>query len=49
MVNDFQNVGLLQTGDRLSLFVVVHEDDLLAPGTQQVIPGQRADNVLVLI
>lgn len=44
MVDDFQDLGFLQTGDGLSPFVVIHQDHPLAPGTEQVILIQKSGN-----
>ena len=49
MVHDLQDLRLLQPRHGLGLFVMVHQDHLLAPGTQQMIPGQRTDYMLILI
>ena len=49
VVDDLQNLRLIQTLYGLRPLIVVHQHHTLAPGAQQVIPGQRADNVLVLI
>ena len=42
MVDDLQNVGALHALHSLASLVVVHEDDLLAPGAQQVPAGDHA-------
>ena len=49
VVHDLQNLSLVQTGHGLCLLVVVHQHDLLAAGTEQMEPGQRADNFVVLV
>ena len=49
VVHDLQNVRLIQAGHRLGLFIVVHQDYLLAPGTQQMESGQGSHHVLIFI
>ena len=49
VVHDLQNVRLIQTGHRLGLFVVVHQNYPLAPGTQQMESGQGSHHVLIFI
>ena len=49
VIHDLQNGGLIQTVDGLSLLIVVHQDDLLAAGAQQMMTAQRAHHFLVLI
>ena len=48
-VDDAQDLRLLDAGDGLSQLVVVHQHHLLAPGLQQVVAGQRAHHLLVLV
>ena len=49
VVDDLQDVYLLQTGDGLGDLVVIHQNHLLAAGTQQMITGERAHHLLVLV
>ena len=49
VIHDLQDICLIQTRYRLGLFVVVHQDHPLAPGTQQMEPGQGTYHPLVLI
>ena len=49
VIHDLQDLRLLQTPDGLGLFVVVHEDDPLAAGTQQMEPGQGAHHTLLIV
>ena len=49
VVDDLQNLRLIQAGNGLGPLVVVHQHHALAPGTQQVIPGQGAHDFFVLV
>ena len=42
MVDDFQNPGVFHPFRRLGLFVVIHQNQLLAPGSQQIPAGNHA-------
>ena len=47
VVDDGQDVRLLQPGDRLRRLVVVHQHHLLAPGLDQVVPGEGTHDTLL--
>ncbi len=47
MVDDGQNIRLLQPGNRLGRLVVVHQHHLLAPGLDEVVPGEGAHHPLL--
>ena len=49
VVDNLQNVRLIQAGNGLGPLVVVHQHHALAPGTQQVIPGQGAYDFFILV
>ena len=49
VVNDGQNFRLFQSGHGLGGLVVVHQHNPLAPGAQQMIPGQHAGHTLVFV
>ena len=49
VVDDAQDLRLLDAGYGLGQLVVIHQHHLLAPGLQQVIPGQGADDLLLLV
>ncbi len=49
VVDDPDDLGLIQPGDCLAEFVVIHEDDLFPAGTDQVITGQGADHFVLVI
>ena len=49
VVDDLQNLRLIQTLYGLRPLIVVHQHHTLAPGAQQVIPGQGADDLFVLV
>ena len=49
MVDDLQNLRLIQARNGLGPLVVVHQHHALAPGAQQVIPGQSAHDFFVLV
>ena len=49
VVHDLQNLRLVQASHRLGLLVVVHQNDLLAAGAQQVESGQSSRNLAMLI
>ena len=49
MVDNGENFRFLQTGDGLGSLVVVNQNHLLAPGAEQMIPGQNANDLLVAV
>ena len=49
VVDDLQNLRLIQARNGLGPLVVVHQHHALAPGAQQVIPGQSAHDFFVLV
>ena len=49
VVDDAQDLRLLDAGYGLGQLVVIHQHHLLAPGLQQVIPGQGAYHLLLLV
>ena len=49
MVDDGDDVRLLQAGDGLGRLVVVHQHHPLPPGTDQVVAGQRAHHLLLVV
>ena len=49
MVHDLQDLRLLQTQNRLSLLIVVHQNDTLTAGPQQMIAGQHTHHTLLLV
>lgn len=49
VVDDLQNLRLIQTLHGLRPLIVVHQHHTLAPGAQQVIPGQGANDLFVLV
>ena len=49
VIDDFDDFGLVEAGDRLGGLVVVHQHHALAAGTQQVEPGEGADDLFVFV
>ena len=49
VVDDFEYLRLLQTGDRLMQLVVIHQNHALSLGAQQVKARERADHAIVFI
>ena len=49
VVDNFQDFRFFQTGDGLGSLVVIHQHHPLAPRLEQMIPGQHADNLFVLV
>ena len=49
VIHNLQNLRLVQPHHGLGLFIVVHEDYLLAAGPQQMKPGQRPHHLFVFI
>ena len=46
MVDDFQNLGFFKAGHRLGNFIVVNQHHPFPAGTQQMITGEHAHNLL---
>ena len=42
VIDDLQNIRLFQAGNGLGSFVMVHQHHPFSPGTEQMIPGQKA-------
>ena len=49
VVDYLQYLHLVQAGDGLGRLVVVHQDDLLAPGPEQMETGQGAHHFFVFV
>ena len=49
VIDDLQNFRLLQTGNGLGSLVVVDQHHPLAPGAQQMIPGQHAHHLVIAV
>ena len=49
MVDDLQDLRLVQARDGLGKLIMVHQNHLLAPGTEQMIAGQGAHHPLLFI
>ena len=49
MVDDLEDLRLLEAGDGLRRLIVVDEDDTLAPRLDEMIPRERADDLVVFV
>ena len=49
MVNNSDNLSLLQPGNGLAEFVVIHKNNFLSAGTDQMVTGQGSDDFILLI
>ena len=49
MVNDTDDLRLIQAGNGLTHFVMIHENDLFPAGPNEMIAGESADHLIFII